>query len=46
MPIGYSYGMNVEGVDINTAGRFAWDTAQAPQADPNLDVRAVWNSLA
>jgi prepilin-type N-terminal cleavage/methylation domain-containing protein/prepilin-type processing-associated H-X9-DG protein len=35
--IGFSYGMNVQGVDINPKGtqNFAWDPSKAPQADPN-----------
>ena len=44
MPIYYSYGMNVEGVDLNSGQVNAWDTAKAPYADDNINNTTVFNS--
>src|SRR5207237_1043832 len=40
-PMHYSYGMNVQGVDVNIPGSsdYAWDASKAPQADPNLNLK-------
>lgn len=45
LPIYYSYGMNVQGVDTNTGADHAWETDKAPYADPSLTNNVIWNSL-
>jgi prepilin-type processing-associated H-X9-DG protein len=38
--------MNVHGADINTGNCYAWDTVQAPQADPNNNTGVTFGVLA
>jgi len=41
VPIHYSYGMNVQGVDVNTGSCLALDVNRAPWANPNLNASAI-----